>query len=165
MHELKIFLDKQVDIYNRKSFIANDPISIPHRFTQKQDREIAGLFAATLAWGYRKTILSKCSELMERMGNEPYQFVTEHGEDDLKGLLGFKHRTFNDTDLFILFAFFEDITPSITHWSLLFASGGAFQSVEDSLIRFQTTFLTILMLQSVQGSMWQLLLEMQLVNA
>ena len=43
---IKKFLDKMVDQYNQPSFINDDPISIPHRFTIKQDIEIAGFFAA-----------------------------------------------------------------------------------------------------------------------
>jgi hypothetical protein len=59
--ELKLFLDEKVDQYNRPGFIADDPIQIPHQFTKHQDIEIAGFFAATLAWGQRKTIIAKCT--------------------------------------------------------------------------------------------------------
>ena len=47
---LKNFLDKKVDEYNQPSFIADDPVSIPHLFTSKQDIELAGFFAALFAW-------------------------------------------------------------------------------------------------------------------
>ncbi|MES2418254.1 MAG: TIGR02757 family protein [Bacteroidota bacterium] len=105
MTELKDFLDFKVDQYNRPNFIANDPICIPHQYTQKQDIEIAAFFAAILAWGQRKTIINKCNELFFRMGNEPYRFILQHSDEDLKSLLGFKHRTFNDTDLLYFVAF------------------------------------------------------------
>ena len=141
MSQLKKFLDEKADLYNQQSFIWNDPIAIPHRFAHKKDREISGLFAALLAWGQRKTILSKCNELMDRMGNEPYRFVAEHGEEDLRGLLGFKHRTFNDTDLLYFISFlrrhyliFESLEDAFL------SENGLFLSVEDSLIRFQQTF-------------------------
>jgi len=97
--DLKDFLDRKVDQYNTPAFIANDPISIPHSFTLKQDREIIGFFAAIFAWGQRKTIINKCRELSTRMDNAPYSFITGHSESELKKLLEFKHRTFNDTDL------------------------------------------------------------------
>jgi hypothetical protein len=45
---LKQFLDSKVKEYNQPAFIKDDPISIPHLFTKKQDIEIAGLFAAFL---------------------------------------------------------------------------------------------------------------------
>jgi uncharacterized protein (TIGR02757 family) len=41
------------------------------------------------------------------MDYQPYQFMLHHGDDDLKRLLGFKHRTFNDTDLLYFVAFFK----------------------------------------------------------
>lgn len=104
---LKDFLDAKVAQYNQPNFIANDPISIPHQYTLKQDIEIAAFFAAILAWGQRKTIINKCNELLARMDNQPYQFMLHHSDNDLKGLLGFKHRTFNDTDLLYFVAFFK----------------------------------------------------------
>jgi len=84
--------------YNRPDFIADDPISIPHRFTRRQDIEITGFFAAVLAWGQRKTIISKCSELVGLMEQAPYDFIRGHQQHDLKRFLQFKHRTFNPTD-------------------------------------------------------------------
>ena len=105
---LKEFLDRKVDQYNRPGFIDDDPISIPHRFSRKQDIEIIGFFAAVLAWGQRKTIINKCSELIERMDGAPYDFVVNHRESDLKQLEGFKHRTFNDTDLLYFVRFFHE---------------------------------------------------------
>lgn len=106
-NKLKDFLDQKVIQYNQPAFIANDPVCIPHRFTNKQDIEIAAFFAAILAWGQRKTIISKCTELFERMDHSPHQFITGHTDKDLKNMLGFKHRTFNDTDLLYFIAFFS----------------------------------------------------------
>ncbi|QPH40147.1 TIGR02757 family protein [Pedobacter endophyticus] len=105
--ELKNFLDSKVAQYNQPGFIANDPVCIPHLFTKKQDIEISGFLAAVLAWGQRKTIISKCRDLLNRMDNAPFDFVLNHTDHDLKGLLDFKHRTFNDTDLLYFIAFFK----------------------------------------------------------
>lgn len=96
--DLKAFLDEKVATYNVPGFIENDPISIPHMFTHKQDIEIAGLFAAVLAWGQRKTIIKKCQELLSWMGNTPHEFMLNASDDDLKVFTQFKHRTFNATD-------------------------------------------------------------------
>jgi uncharacterized protein (TIGR02757 family) len=96
---VKAHLDGALKHYNQTSFIEKDPISIPHRFTQKQDIEIAGFFAAIFAWGNRTTIINKCNELMLLMDNAPYQFITQHQEKELKKILSFKHRTFNATDV------------------------------------------------------------------
>jgi len=105
---LRDFLDLKSAQYNRPDFIPNDPICIPHQYTLKQDIEIAAFFAAILAWGQRKTIINKCNELFSRMDNAPYEFMLQHTDSDLKGLLGFKHRTFNDTDLLYFVAFFQE---------------------------------------------------------
>ena len=105
--DLQNFLDRKVAQYNRPDFIANDPVCIPHLFSKKQDIEISGFFAAILAWGQRKTIINKCKELLSRMDHAPFDFVKNHEDSDLKKLLGFKHRTFNDTDLLYFIAFFK----------------------------------------------------------
>lgn len=66
-----------------------------------------GFFATVLAWGQRKTIINKCTELIQRMDGAPYAFVRNHSDGDLKQLLGFRHRTFNDTDLLYFIRFFH----------------------------------------------------------
>lgn len=96
--ELKEFLDAQVELYNRPQFITFDPILIPHQYSKKQDIEIAGFFAATLAWGQRVTIINKCKELLAMMDNTPHDFLIHHTLSDLKPFEKFKHRTFNATD-------------------------------------------------------------------
>ncbi|WP_026970042.1 TIGR02757 family protein [Algoriphagus terrigena] len=98
MQNLKDFLDEKVAQYNQPRFIVNDPICIPHRFSKKQDIEIAGFFASILAWGQRKTIINKCTELFQLMDNAPHDFLVNHQESDLQVFLNFKHRTFNDVD-------------------------------------------------------------------
>src|SRR4051812_31312795 len=98
MH-LKTFLDEKVAQFNSPEFIADDPVSIPHLFSKKQDIEIAGFFAATLAWGLRKTIIKKCTELMEMMDWAPHDFILNASSTEKATLSHFKHRTFNRIDL------------------------------------------------------------------
>ncbi len=104
---LQAFLDTKVDQYNRPEFIENDPIVIPHQFSKKQDVEIMGFWAAILAWGQRVTIIKKCRELITLMDGAPHDFIINHEEPDLKKLLHFKHRTFNDVDTLYFIAFFR----------------------------------------------------------
>ncbi|MEY3376281.1 MAG: hypothetical protein RL463_589, partial [Bacteroidota bacterium] len=75
---LKKLLDEQLKLHNQQGFIEKDPISIPHRFSKKQDIEIAGFFAAIFAWGNRTTIINKCNELIQLMDDAPFQFITQH---------------------------------------------------------------------------------------
>lgn len=105
--KLKQFLDRKVDEYNNLSFIPLDPVSIPHLFTKKQDIEISGLFAAIFAWGNRTTIINKCRELMKLMDNSPHEFIINHKEKERKRFIGFRHRTFNDTDLLYFISFLQ----------------------------------------------------------
>ena len=84
--ELKSFLDEKVLLYNNKNFIESDPVQIPHLYTQKEDIEIAGFLAATIAWGNRKMIISNSHKLMQIMGNSPYDFVRNHKEIHLEKL-------------------------------------------------------------------------------
>ena len=105
--KLQAFLDRKVAEYNRPAFIADDPICVPHSYTRRQDIEIAGFFAAMFAWGNRTTIIGKARSLMQLMDDAPYEFVLQHKEKDLRRLLGFKHRTFNATDLLYFIEFFR----------------------------------------------------------
>ena len=93
--------------YNNLSFIPLDPVSIPHLFSKKQDIEISGLFSAVFAWGNRTTIINKCTELMKLMDNSPHDFIINHREKDRKRFIGFRHRTFNDTDLLYFVSFLQ----------------------------------------------------------
>ena len=106
-NNLKEFLDKKVDEYNQPFFIKSDPICVPHRFSKKQDIEIAAFFASIFAWGNRTTIINKSNELMQLMDNSPHDFCVNNNSSSLKKLLGFKHRTFNATDLLYFIEFFK----------------------------------------------------------
>jgi uncharacterized protein (TIGR02757 family) len=105
--EIQILLNSKVDFYNQPSFIAADPICIPHQFSKQQDIEIAGFFAAIFAWGNRTTIINKSKELMQLMDNAPHNFVLNASVKELKRLEEFKHRTFNTTDLLYCIDFFK----------------------------------------------------------
>lgn len=100
-------LEHLVREYNNPQFIAHDPICIPHIFTRKQDIEIMGFWTAMLAWGQRKTIISKARELHELMDGAAYEFITQHEEKDRRRFLHFRHRTFQPDDCLYFLAFFQ----------------------------------------------------------
>jgi len=91
-------LRSAVAAWNNPDFIASDPISVPHRFSKLQDREIMGFWAATLAWGQRKTIINSALRLAELMDYAPHDFILHHEEQDRARFADFKHRTFQYTD-------------------------------------------------------------------
>jgi uncharacterized protein (TIGR02757 family) len=142
---IKDFLDEKVARYNGPSFIELDPISIPHRFQKKQDIEVAGFFAAILAWGQRKTILSKCKELLARMDDAPHDFLVNHTEGDLKAFLGFKHRTFNEVDAlyFIHFLSWFYRQQDSLESAFLIGQTNAVDSMESMLTHFQHHFFSL----------------------
>jgi uncharacterized protein (TIGR02757 family) len=96
---LRVMLDEALAKYNTPDFLAEDPISVPHRFSRKEDIEISGLLTAIIAWGNRKTILSSANKMMSLMQESPYEFVMGHSASDLKALKTYVHRTFNGADL------------------------------------------------------------------
>lgn len=103
--EIKDLLDQSYMEYNQPGFIPDDPISIPHQFTGKEDIEIAGFFAAILAWGNRATIIRNANKILKWMDHDPSGFIRGFQEKDLKPFVGFVHRTFNGEDcLFFLHA-------------------------------------------------------------
>lgn len=138
-------LERKSAQFNQANFIEDDPISIPHQFTKKQDIEIAGFFAAMLSWGQRKTIISKCNELLERMSHSPYDFVVNHSDQDLKQLLGFKHRTFNDTDLLHFVAFFHDYYKKHSSLEEIFANSihSDDENIEQGIIALHEAFFAL----------------------
>jgi uncharacterized protein (TIGR02757 family) len=145
MNDIKGFLDEKVELYNQPGFITNDPISIPHRFSKKQDIEISGFFAAILAWGQRKTIINKCLELFEKMDNAPHEFLMNHQEDDLKPFLSFKHRTFNDVDTlyFIHFLTWFYKKYDSLEQAFLLGQNGEIDAMESILSRFHEFFFSL----------------------
>lgn len=96
--DLKDFLEEKYDKYNRPNFIESDPISIPHQFSKKEDIEIAGFLAATIAWGQRVTIINNANKMVKLMGNNPHDFILSAKQKDFQKFESFVHRTFNGID-------------------------------------------------------------------
>jgi uncharacterized protein (TIGR02757 family) len=141
--DLKSFLDEKVEKFNQPAFITYDPVSIPHLFTRKQDIEIAGLFAAVLAWGQRVTIINKSKELMAWMDHDPYRFILHHREKDLKRFEAFCHRTFNGTDALYFIQALKSIYSKHTSLEEAFLVSPAEETVEHGIIRFHHLFFSL----------------------
>lgn len=100
-------LEEKAAQVNQPNFIEDDPISLPHSYSKKQDIEITGFWISMLAWGQRKTIINKGKELFELMDHAPYDFIVNHSEEERKAFLKFKHRTFNDVDTLYFLTFLQ----------------------------------------------------------
>jgi len=138
--ELKTFLDKKADYYNQKSFfLKDDPITIPHQFSQKADIEIIGFLIATIAWGKRQMIINNGTKLVEIMGQQPHDFILNASPKDLKDLK-FVHRTFNSIDLTYFIKALKYIYSSGQSLEDLFA--GASGNMAYKIHHFRSIFLS-----------------------
>ena len=95
--DLKNFLDEKYQEYNNVKFIEDDPIQIPHIFTNHKDIEIAGFLTSIISWGNRKSIINNAKKMMNLLDNSPYDFIKNCKESEIKKL-EFVHRTFNSID-------------------------------------------------------------------
>ncbi len=140
--ELKIFLDEKADQYNHPEFIENDPIQIPHRFSLKQDIEIAGFLAATISWGNRKAIIKSAEKMLDIMGDSPYDFIMNYSEKDLRDIQGKSiHRTFNGEDFTYFIKQFNKIYKENDSLENLFAVHDSETNFSHSIERFRMQFL------------------------
>lgn len=94
--ELKEFLDQKAAQYELPNFIAEDPISLAHRYSKKEDIEIVGFLVATISWGKRSSIIKSGERLLEILGPEPLAYVLNYKDGTCPE---FVHRTFNTIDL------------------------------------------------------------------
>lgn len=141
--ELKDFLDEKVRQFNRTEFIANDPICIPHLFSKREDIEIAGLFAAVLAWGQRKTIIRKCRELIERMDDDPHAFILHHSERELARFEDFCHRTFNGTDALYFIEALRSLYLRYPSLEEVFLPEADAPNLGEGIVRFHNAFFSL----------------------
>ncbi|XWN37555.1 MAG: TIGR02757 family protein [Balneola sp.] len=106
---LKPKLDALVDQIEQPGFIDNDPIQFMYAFEDKNDKELAGFFAAIMAWGRRDIVINKVDDLLNRMDYKPADFILNFSESDAKKLEGFKHRTFKPIDIYWLIKTLQSI--------------------------------------------------------
>lgn len=121
---MRIFLLEKAAEYESRSFIENDPIAIPHRYSNPEDIELAGFLTASLAWGNRKSILKSADSLMGRMDHEPAAFLREASPDELRDATkGFVHRTFQDRDATLFFVALRGILKRYGRLESVFVEG------------------------------------------
>jgi len=138
--EIGEFLDLKYEQYNNPSFIDSDPISIPHRYSRKEDIEISGFLTATISWGNRTSIVNDARKLMVLMDGAPYDFVVNSMPSDLRQLTSFYHRTFNGEDCLFFIESLKKIYTSHEGLENVFAVHPG-ESLKESIIRFREIFL------------------------
>jgi len=107
INDIRSFLDEQIERYNTKGFIDDDPVQFPRRYSQLQDIEIVAFTVATIAWGKRPLILRSAERMLDRLGDSPYDFVM-NGDYEALGSANV-HRTFFEPDLAFMLRGFHRI--------------------------------------------------------
>ncbi|MCC5940288.1 MAG: TIGR02757 family protein [Balneolaceae bacterium] len=125
--ELKPFLDEINAEVEKADYIPHDPVQFMHVFEEKRDAEIAGFFAATMAWGRRDIVIAKADDLFNRMDYKPFDFIMNYTQSDFKKFANFKHRTIKPVDvhgmilaLQNIFANFKDFEG---FWAMCYRKG------------------------------------------
>lgn len=116
--EMKPHLDRMNEKIEQPDYIPHDPVQFMHAFTDKKDMEIAGFFAATMAWGRRDIVISKVDDLLQRMNYQPYQFVTSYDSTQFFRFDRFKHRTFKPIDMHGLTLCLKQIYQNYTDFEM-----------------------------------------------
>lgn len=106
--QLAELLDAEAARINNRSFIQDDPVQFPRRFSSLGDIEIAAILSATIAWGNRKMICRNCDKMLRMMGDTPHDFVVDGAWREIDPDINI-HRTFFGRNLRNYLATFEYI--------------------------------------------------------
>jgi uncharacterized protein (TIGR02757 family) len=143
IEDLKEFLDEKVRRYNNPNFVEPDPVSIPHRYTRKEDIEVSGLLAATIAWGNRKMIVKNGHRMMDLMGESPFDFIMSHNNKQVEKFEGFVHRTFNKTDLVCFIKCLKHIYKAKGGMENIFITHATKDTLQPAIHHFKNAFFEI----------------------
>lgn len=131
---MKIKLDEAYFFNNNIEFIKKDPIQIPHKFIKKEDIEISAFLTSILAFGKREIIIKKSNDFLQRMNNQPFEYVMK---GDFSNMKGFVHRTINDIDMIYYLTSLREIYKN-GGLEKLFSN-----NIEKSLIDFWNIFFSL----------------------
>lgn len=126
-NKTKELLLEWAKVYNTSSFIKDDPVQFPHRFTEKRDIEISGFLTAWISFGRREHILKKAEELHALMGESPYQFI-RNGETTFAPL---RNRPPKARDTFYRFYTYQDLYQLCCRLKEVY---DRYDSMEDALV-------------------------------
>ncbi len=91
--KLRARLDQLYAMYNKRKYVAPDPLMFLYDYADVRDREVAGMVAACLAYGRVNMITRTVGDVLERMGASPRQFVLAASDVSVRKVFkGFKYR-------------------------------------------------------------------------
>jgi len=115
-------LDVLVATFDRQ-YLTPDPLERVLALADPSDREIGGLFAAVLAYGNAKAIVSSLDDLFARMDGRPGDFARGFDAASARRLAGFRHRWTTGEDVAALCAMLRPALAAHGTLGALFAKG------------------------------------------
>ena len=96
-------LERLYVLYNSREWVHPDPLEFLYKYTDFNDREVAGLIASSLAYGRVTQILKSVSCVLEKMGPSPQSFLLSSTPSSLRRIFSnFKHRFTTGEDLALM---------------------------------------------------------------
>lgn len=94
---LKVWMEDVYARYHDPRFLNSDPLLFVHAYHDPCDQEIAGLIAASLAYGQVVTINKNIARALGGMKPSPHAYLLASKEKDIRdSLSGFRHRWTNE---------------------------------------------------------------------
>lgn len=140
---IKILLENKYQEYCNEEFIALDPVQIPHYFKKKEDIEIAGFLAASIAWGQRPVILRNAKTLLNFMEFEPHDFILNHSPADLLAFNHFRHRTMLSEDIKFFIASLNNIYRNHGGLEKVITEGYKVGGIRNAWVELNNVFFSI----------------------
>lgn len=126
--------------YYTTDFIEKDPVSIPHRFRDKADIEVAAFLTALISWGNRKAILKSAERMLDMMDHAPGAFVRSHTPSDTAKWKELSvHRTFTGEDFADIVSRLQICNQSSYSLETFFLPKENEDDLFDSITRFRKT--------------------------
>jgi uncharacterized protein (TIGR02757 family) len=125
MNDLMPGLESLYRAFNRRSFVHPDPLEFLFRYSDSRDQEIAGIVAATLAYGRVNQILSSVARVLDGM-ERPRAFLDRTPAPQLRRLFrDFRHRFTDGRELAALLIGVKRAVAEHGSLEALFARGMA----------------------------------------
>lgn len=124
MDRIRDWLEQGYAKYHRTEWIGTDPIMYLHRYHVPVDQEIAGLIAASLAYGNVTAINASIAKVLAAMQPSPRQFLEATGEAEIRrAFRGFRHRWTDGAALAALLTGMQRVIREHGSLGMAFAAG------------------------------------------
>ena len=120
---IKDILERLYARYNRREFIASDPLQFVYQYSTRADKEVVAFLAAELAYGRVEQIKNSLNALFGRMGPSPAAFVRNFDEAGRQALRAFRHRFTRGDDISDLLELLQNVLCEFGSIEKLFIQG------------------------------------------